>query len=149
MLGLDDWLVAGIGIVFATIAVIPNGHAFPGEQGYETAAEARDAALAQLAVYERWDASNAPVRIVRSAAELEGDGVGLVLLMENADPIRDAADFAFWRHAGVRIIGPAWHSNRFTGDTREPGPLTPLGRELISAMGENGIALDVTHMAEE
>jgi membrane dipeptidase len=149
MLGLEDWLAAGIGTVFATIAVIPNGHAFPGEQGYETAEEARGAALAQLAVYERWDASDAPLRIVHSAAELEGDGVGLVLLMENADPIHDAADLPFWRDAGVRIIGPAWHSNRFSADTREPGPLTPLGRELVTAMGVSRLGLDVTHMAEE
>jgi membrane dipeptidase len=100
-------------------------------------------------VYEEWEASSAPVRIVRSAADLSGDGVGLVLLMENADPIRDLDDLAFWRDAGVRVIGPAWHSNRFTGDTREPGPLTPLGREVVAALGDARVALDLTHMAEE
>jgi membrane dipeptidase len=149
MLGLEDWQAAGIGVVFATIAVIPEGHAFPGEQGYATPEEARAAALSQLEVYRRWDASDAPVRIVRSPGDLAGDGVALVLLMENADPIRDLDDLAFWRDAGVRIVGPAWHSNRFTGDTREPGPLTPLGREVIAAFDESGIALDLTHMAEE
>ena len=68
--------------------------------------------------------------------------------MENADPIRDLDDLAFWRAAGVRIVGPAWHSNRYSGDTREPGPLTPLGREVIAAFADSGIALDLTHMAE-
>jgi membrane dipeptidase len=149
MLSLQDWLAADIRIVFATIAAIPAEHAFPGEQGYAGAEEARAAALAQLDVYRRWDESDAPVRIVHSAADLEGDGVGLVLLMENADPIRDLDDLAFWRDAGVGIVGPAWHSNRFTGDTRDPGPLTALGREVIAAFADSGIALDLTHMAEE
>jgi membrane dipeptidase len=101
-------------------------------------------------VYELWDASDAPVWIVRGRDDLErGDGVGLVLLMENADPIRDAGDVAFWHEAGVRIVGLAWHANRYAGDTREPGPLTPAGRELVPALAEAGIALDVTHLAEE
>lgn len=149
MLGLEDWLAADVRLVFATIAVIPDGHTFPGEQGYATADEARAAAIAQLDVYRGWEESAAPVRIVRSSADLEGDGVGLVLLMENADPVRDLDDLAFWRDAGVRIVGPAWHSNRFSGDTRQPGPLTPLGREVIAAFADAGIALDLTHMAEE
>jgi len=75
--------------------------------------------------------------------------VQLVLLMENADPIADVADLAFCVERGVRIIGPAWHANRYSADTREPGPLTPVGRELVHAMREAGVALDVTHMADE
>jgi membrane dipeptidase len=149
MLSLADWQAAGIEVVFATIAVIPSQHAFPGEQTYTTAAEARAAALEQLAVYERWDASPAPVSIVRRQADLEREGVKLVLLMENADPIRDPDDLAWWVERGVRIIGPAWHANRYSADTRAPGPLTPLGRELIRALAAAGVALDVTHMARE
>lgn len=38
MLSLADWERAGIGVVFATIAVIPGGHGFPGERVYRTAA---------------------------------------------------------------------------------------------------------------
>lgn len=149
MISLADWLAADVRLVFATVAVIPEGHTFPGEQGYATPEEGRAAALAQLDVYRRWDESDAPVHLVRSVDDLARDGVGLVLLMENADPIRDLDDLAFWRDAGVRVIGPAWHSNRFTGDTREPGPLTPFGREVIGAFADAGIALDLTHMAEE
>jgi len=149
MLSLADWQRAGIGVVFATIAVIPADHGFPGEQVYRTPDEARAAALAQLAVYEEWEAADAPVSIARTRADLDRDGIQLVLLMENADPIADAADLAFWVERGVRIIGPAWHANRYAADTREPGPLTPLGRELIRAMRESGVALDVTHMAHD
>jgi membrane dipeptidase len=148
MLSLADWRRAGIGVVFATIAVIPAEHGFPGEQVYRTPDEARAAALSQLAIYEEWEGSG-DVLIVEKADDLLGDPVSLVLLMENADPILDVDDLAVWRDAGVRIIGPAWHSNRFSGDTREPGPLTPLGRDLVRSLAANGMALDVTHMAEE
>jgi len=148
MLSLADWQRAGIGVVFATIAAIPDGHGFPGERVYRTADEARELALAQLAVYEEWEKSG-HVLIVETDDDLYGDDVALVLLMENADPIRNIDDLAFWREAGVRIVGPAWHANRYSGDTREPGPLTPLGRELVGALAANGMALDVTHMAEE
>jgi membrane dipeptidase len=148
MLSLADWRRAGIGVVFATIAVIPDGHGFPGERVYRTPDEARELALAQLAVYEEWERSG-EVLIAEADDDLYGSDVALVLLMENADPIRDVDDLGFWRDAGVRIIGPAWHSNRYSGDTRQPGPLTPLGRELVGALAANGIALDVTHMAEE
>ena len=149
MLSLADWQRAGIGVVFATIAVIPAGHGFPGERVYRTADEARELALAQLAVYEEWEASDAPVSIARSSADLERGGVQLVLLMENADPIRDPDDVAFWVVRGVRIVGPAWHANRYSADTRAPGPLTPLGRELMRVLRDARVALDVTHMADE
>jgi len=148
MLSLADWQRAGIGVVFATIAVIPADQGFPGEQVYRTPDEARAAALAQLAVHEEWEKSG-EVLIAETDDDLSGSDVALVLLMENADPIRDVDDLGFWRDAGVRIIGPAWHSNRYSGDTRQPGPLTPLGRELVGALAANGMALDVTHMAEE
>lgn len=69
--------------------------------------------------------------------------------MENADPIREPAETAFWAEQGIRLVAPAWHSNRYTGDTDEGGPLTPLGRRLLAEMGKARLALDVTHMSEE
>jgi membrane dipeptidase len=148
MLSFADWRRADVGVVFATIAAIPSGHGFPGERVYRTPEEARELALAQLAVYQEWEKTG-QVLIVEDGDDLYGDNVALILLMENADPIRDVDDLAFWRDAGVRIIGPAWHANRYSADTREPGPLTPLGRELVGALAANGMALDVTHMADE
>ncbi|MFZ3071124.1 MAG: membrane dipeptidase, partial [Anaerolineaceae bacterium] len=40
----------------------------------------------------------------------------------------------------------AWAGNRFCGGTREPGPLTPEGKALLSAMAELGFILDLAHM---
>jgi membrane dipeptidase len=75
--------------------------------------------------------------------------VGLVILMEGAEGVRHPEELAEWWQLGVRIIGPAWAGTRFCGGTREPGPLTPAGFELLEAMADLGFGLDISHMDEE
>jgi membrane dipeptidase len=72
--------------------------------------------------------------------------VGIVILMEGAEGIRETAEVEFWYEQGVRIIGPAWAGNRFCGGTREPGPLTKDGFALLESMGDIGMILDISHM---
>jgi membrane dipeptidase len=48
----------------------------------------------------------------------------------------------------VRLIGPAWAGTRFCGGTREPGPLTKEGYDLLEGMADLGFVLDVSHMDE-
>jgi membrane dipeptidase len=152
--------------------------AHPGLPTYTTPDEARAAAVEQLELYERWEESGL-VRIIRSRTDLEQqvrefefvpDGhsegaagargaavarehadqpIGLVLLMEGADPLRKPEEVSWWRDRGVRLLGPAWKQTRYAGGTGEPGPLTEAGRELLMAMSESGLALDVSHLAEE
>lgn len=74
---------------------------------------------------------------------------GLITLMEGAEGIRSTNELEEWWQRGVRIIGPAWLSTRFCGGTREPGPLTREGRELLQAMAPIGFTLDLSHMAWE
>ena len=69
--------------------------------------------------------------------------------MENAEPVREPSEIVFWNEQGIRLVGPIWHANRFGGDTKEGGPLTPIGRRLLREMGRLGLALDLTHMSEE
>jgi membrane dipeptidase len=80
-----------------------------------------------------------------------GDGrrVGLVLLMEGAEGVREPAELEDWWQGGVRLIGPAWASNRFCGGTREPGPLTSDGYALLDGMAGLGFILDISHMDEQ
>jgi membrane dipeptidase len=80
---------------------------------------------------------------------LAGHPVGLVFLMEGADGIRTPDELPEWWEAGLRIIGLAWRSTRYSGGTHEPGPLTAAGRELLDAMAEIGFALDLSHMDQE
>ena len=138
----------GVGLVFATLYVDPKS--------YPTPSEAHRAALAQLELYLAWEDSGW-VRIVRNSDDLEAqrqsfaqDGVtGIVILMEGAEPVQTPEEVSTWARRGVRILGPAWHRTRYAGGTGEPGGLTPLGYELVVAMGEAGIALDTAHLAEE
>lgn len=92
-----------------------------------------------LDVVDRWE---------RSTAE-EQNPVGLVLLMEGAEAVRDPGELVEWWERGVRIIGPAWAGNRFCGGTREPGPLTPEGYALLDGMSDLDFILDTSHMDEE
>jgi membrane dipeptidase len=84
----------------------------------------------------------------RTQADLQPLPVGLVLLMEGAEGIRHPGELAEWWQLGVRIIGPAWTGTRYCGGTREPGPMTKEGFELLEAMAEIGFVLDVSHMDE-
>lgn len=162
---LPELQKAGIALVFGTIFTEPAGakrltkSGLTGDLGtktYRNSEEARALGLAQLELYERWE-EQGHIRIIRDCADLEAQvsgevadqPLGLVLLMEGADPIRDPSDLAFWVARGLRLVGPAWQGTRYAGGTKAPGPLSELGRELICAMNEQGVVLDVSHLAEE
>ncbi|GGK88223.1 dipeptidase [Deinococcus radiotolerans] len=141
---------ADLRVCFGTLFALPHGAGSPG--GYSDHAGARAQALAQLDVYLRWE-DQGLIRLLHSreavAVHLDGPGdapLGVVLLMEGADPIRDAGDLPFWVERGVRVVGPAWGRTRFAGGTGAPGPLTPEGRELVQAMRDLGVTLDASHL---
>ena len=164
MLGLPEWLSGGVAVVFATLTAIPRSHAHLGEPGYPNAEAAHQQAVAQLNIYRRWAATHPQISLVTHRRHLEEvigswsepganatdrRRVGLVILIENADVIRDPREVGFWFEQGVRLIGPAWHANRYTGSTNDPGPLTDLGWELLAEMERFGMVLDLSHMADE
>jgi membrane dipeptidase len=155
MLGYDDWRAADVRVIVATIQAIPREHAQLGEPSYVTAEAAYRQARAQLEIYRDWDARGSGIRIVETRAlldELLTDSarpIGLVLLMENADSIRDIDELSWWWAQGLRFIGPAWHTNRYSGSAMSGGPLTNNGRQLLDEMSRIGFVLDVTHMSDE
>jgi membrane dipeptidase len=152
---LPDLRRGGLALAFATLFANPATSTLS-EGGYRTPEEAEAQALAQLAVYEDWEARGL-VRIVRDRSGLAGhlaawakDGVpGLLVLMEGADPIREPGDLDAWWDRGVRAIGPAWHRTRYCGGTGGPGGLSAIGAELVALMRERGVILDLSHMADE
>lgn len=77
-----------------------------------------------------------------------GPPVGIVISMEGAEAIREPAEIEMWYERGVRSIGLAWTATRYSGGSREPGPLTALGFELLERMAPLNLALDVSHMDE-
>ncbi len=140
---------AGAQVCFGTLFALPQTPDSP--QGYTDHPAARAQALAQLDVYRRWE-DGGYIRLLRSGAEVsahlvqEDAPLGVVLLMEGADPVRDENDLPFWVDAGVRLIGPAWGTTRYAGGTGAPGPLTDAGKALVSAMRDLDIALDASHL---
>ena len=159
---LPELANGSVGIVFGTIFVRPASSVPMSSRGgslagraYETPAEARALGLEQLELYERWE-DEGRIRIIRSKGDLEpytqnagNEPLGLVLLMEGADPLVTPDDLSEWQSRGLRLLGPAWQRTRYSGGTKAPGPLTDLGRELMLALKQEGVVLDVSHLAEE
>jgi len=164
MLGLPDWLAGGIAVVFGTLFVAPERkREGPWDiQTYRTPQEAHQRASAQLDYYYRLADDSPAIKIVQSRADLEAvlatwaEGadpqkrqVGIVVLMEGADPIPEPKEAEAWFERGVRIFGLAWAATRYAGGTGEPGPLTPEGRELLDVLADLGAIVDLSHAAEK
>jgi membrane dipeptidase len=165
MLGLPEWLRAGVAVIFATITAIPRSHARIGELSYVVVEAAYQQAIAQLNIYRHWSATHPQITFITHQQHLDlvmaswatpppmglvPQQVGLVLLIENADLIRTPEEVDFWYKQGIRIVGPAWHTNRYITSTFDDfGGLTDLGRQLLREMQRFGMVLDLSHMAEE
>jgi membrane dipeptidase len=152
-----------VALVFATLFAAPL-RAKVAEwdtQVYANAQEAYKIYSGHLDAYERlYDQHADKFTPIRDKSALEAllakweqpaspAPTGLVTLMEGADGIRSMDELEEWWERGVRIIGPAWMATRFCGGTREPGPLTNEGRELLQTMAPLGFTLDLSHMAWE
>lgn len=163
MLGLPEWLAGRVAVIFATVFVMPARHARSAmERTYRTPDEAYAEGMAQLDYYERLTETQPRFRWIRSRRDLEAvletwreplpdpdpRCIGIVCLMEGADPIRRPEEVEVWYERGVRIIGPAWSATRYAGGTGEPGPLTDEGRRLLKVMQDFPLILDLSHMAE-
>jgi membrane dipeptidase len=155
VVGFPELLAGNVRVLFATLYV---AQARPDRKGwgktYSTPQEAHAQAMEQLAYYAGL-ATNPRVSLITTRGDLdnvlaaETPRVGLVILMEGADPIIAPEQTPEWFDAGVRIVGPAWSQTRYSGGTRAPGPLTELGRALMPQLERAGMILDTSHMAEQ
>jgi membrane dipeptidase len=165
LLGWPEYQTAHVGIIFGTLFCDPRRL----DQGkypirvYETPQQAHDCYRENLDAYERLiDENPEKFRMIRNLSELKNHisswqahelqtsdpppPVGLVILMEGAEGIVEPPQVEDWYEWGVRMIGPAWAGNRFCGGTREPGPLTKAGFELLDVMASFNLILDISHM---
>lgn len=163
-LGLPEWIAGKVGIVFATLYVEPArfNHNPSTRMVYHTPEEANRFGLEQIAFYQALAKNNHHFKIISHRSDLEevvsiwedldshpDKRIGLVILMEGADPIIQPEDVPAWAEAGVRIVGLAWSGTRYAGGTHEPGPLTALGRGLLKELAAAQLILDLSHSAEE
>jgi membrane dipeptidase len=148
-------MLGNVRIVFATLYVVPDrpdrvalGKAYSDPQ------QAHDQAWEQLQYYLSL-ASDARVTMITRRGDLDSvinspdPQLGVVVLMEGADPIVQPKDVLEWFNAGIRIVGPSWGKTRYAGGTGAPGGLSQLGQELLAEMQRTGMVLDVSHMAEQ
>ncbi len=76
--------------------------------------------------------------------------LGFILSMEGADPILSPGQLVEWWNDGLRVVGLAHYgASAYAHGTGATGGLTANGDLLLSVMGEIGMILDVTHLADE
>ena len=159
MVGLPEWLAGRVGVVFGTIFAPPARPAESVAGGYTNAEEAYAIGRAQLDYYHHFASESEQVSLVTNNTELTSildswkganPRVGIVVLLEGADPIRVPSEAETWYESGVRLVGLSWGTgSRYAGGNERQFPLTDTGRELLSVMADLGMVLDVSHLAEE
>jgi membrane dipeptidase len=165
LLGWPDYQRGQVAVIFSTLYSTPVRWHTSGNnlQVYKTYDEAHQQYHEQLLTYHRMtDSEPDKFRLIESARDLNlildhwqnpnpesGHPVGMVVLMEGAEGIRNLSELEEWHKLGVRLIGPAWVGTRYCGGWREPGPLTDDGRQLLSAMADYNFTLDLSHMDEQ
>jgi len=116
-------------------------------------------AQGQLAYYRIME-SRGHLRMLRDWRSLESHlrewkngsspTLGFILSMEGADPILSPDDVARWWNDGLRVVGLAHYGlSAYAHGTSSAGGLRAQGRELLKAMEEAGIVLDVTHLSDQ
>ena len=154
---------AGVGLVFGTIFAAPATSDFFNTGGplvYKNADEAHRVGQEQLDYYHRLADEVDYIRLVGNQDDLDEllashDGgqpslVGIVPLMEGADPIRQPEEVELWYERGLRIIGLSWGDTRYSpGAWREGGGLTKDGWRLLETAADYNFILDLTHMSDE
>lgn len=128
-------------------------------EGYQTSAEAHQRAVKQLDYYCRLADEDARVSLVTSedalddvlaAWKTDNPRVGIFIVMEGADPIQEPGELSWWVERGLRGVGLTWSlGSRYAGGNSAPGGLTDAGRELLDAMAEHNLLLDLSHMWED
>jgi membrane dipeptidase len=138
---------------------MPAAQAYPGSQFVYSNPE--EAALLGLQVrdyYHTLVKGDPALRLIQTQqdlADLQAERsagrqtIGLLMLMEGAEPLRGPDELPEWYAAGLRILGPAWRATRYSGGTGTPGPLTDLGFRLLDEMAALNMVLDLSHIAEE
>jgi membrane dipeptidase len=164
LLGYPEYQRGRVAVVFSTLVAPPARHregnwerVFYPDGDYKAAHRIY---RQELDAYHRLvDSHPEKFQLVTTRGELkqvmnhwstpaETHPVGLVLLMEGGEAVRDVSELPEWWEMGLRILGPAWAGTRFCGGTKEPGPLTDDGRRLLKGMADFPYILDISHMDE-
>lgn len=104
----------------------------------------------RLAILKDWPAVEEHVEHWKNAAPGDEPPLGVVISMEGADPVTTPDELHFWRERGLRLLGLAHYgASSYAHGTGAVGGLRGEARALLRAMEELGVALDLTHLADE
>ncbi|MFP4394015.1 MAG: dipeptidase [Anaerolineales bacterium] len=151
-------LLAGrVAVAGGSIFVDKTSQHYP--TGYHTSAEAHQRAVKQLDYYRRLADEDARVSLVTSEDVLDDvlatwetndPRLGILIVMEGADPIQEPKELSWWVERGLRGVGPTWSlGSQYAGGNAAPGGFTDAGRELLDAMAEYNLLLDLSHLWED
>lgn len=154
---LPELVRGGVTAAVATLFVRASADAAVGDtlrrsdSDLAAPALAHAAAHGQLAYY-RLLHRQGRVRLVTEALQLTSEHGGppaVIVLMEGADAVLDADDVAAWFAAGVRVMSLTHtQATAYAGGNNTALPLTAAGVDLLRAMRDAGIILDVSHLCD-
>jgi membrane dipeptidase len=142
-LSLPDTKRGGIGVLIATIFAT---------EGYWKGSTPQEAAERQMALYdELLERHEEDLFRLESRGDLSlcrpGGPIGVVHLMEGADPLRRPDELARWVERGVRLVGLAWNTpNRWSGGCHDDGGVSEAGRRLLEEMRRLHVVPDLSHL---
>jgi len=149
-----------IGLVFGTLFVGPyHKNRMTERVIYRNKRQAHNQAMRQLDYYHRLADEVPYVRLVTDSKSLDevitsqtSDNplLGIVPLMEGADPIREPQEAEGWYERGLRLVGLAWSNTRYAGGNWAGSGvgLSKEGQRLLDVMAGLGMILDHTHLSE-
>lgn len=159
MTTLPELLKGRVAIVGGSLFIAPDFKGTLEPQVYRTPQEAHRYAVQQLDYYRRLADQNEQIVILNTVADMdtvlvswdtEQPRLGIFVVMEGADPIREPGEVGWWVERGLRGAGLTWSmGTRYAGGNAAPGPLTDEGRRLLTAMADYNLLLDLSHLWEE
>ena len=150
-ISVPDLEASPIRTIFGTIYTAPQDDATSEDPcEYADPDSAFSVGLRQLEVYEQLEQEGL-ISIQHDELRVPSDDepLGVYLLMEGADPIRNPDDVAWWHDRGLRMVGLTWsRGTRYAGGNASGEGLSKQGRELVAAMDERGITHDASHCSD-
>ncbi len=140
MITLKETLKSKLGLIFSTIFVSHVKR----EKRYREA-------ILQFKEYEKIFKHYNSFYTVKKNEDIKlkiKNKIGLLFLMEGADPIRNLSDLDMFYDKGLRVLGLTWNKeNNYAFGTSKSGPLKKEGYKLIEAMNEKKVTLDLSHLS--
>jgi membrane dipeptidase len=140
MINYNDTLKSKLKLIFSTIFV---SHVKKEQRHQE--------ALLQFKEYEEIFKKYPSFSKVKNNNDINiKNKIGLIFLMEGADPIRKLSDLDLFYKKGLRILGITWNKeNNYGYGASKSGPLKKEGYKLIDSMNKKNITLDLSHLSYE